>query len=46
MNLGFVFFWLRWVFVVAEGLSLVAVRGLLLVVSSLVMEHRLQCARA
>ena len=25
VNLGFVFFWLCWVFVVAQGLSLVAV---------------------
>ena len=39
-------FWLRWVFVAARGLSLVAVsviavRGLLIAVASLVAEHRL-----
>ena len=34
-------FWLRWVFVAVRGLSLVAVHGLLIVVASLVEEHRL-----
>ena len=33
-------FWLCWVFVAARGLSLVAVSGLLIVVASLVVEHR------
>ena len=46
----FVCFWLRWVFVAAHGLFsscgergllFVAVRGLLIVVASLVVEHRL-----
>ena len=35
-------FWLRWVFVAARGLSLVAVSGLLIEVASLVAEHGLQ----
>ena len=38
------YFWLRWVFVAAHELSLVAasgVRGLLIEVVSLVVEHRL-----
>ena len=35
------FFWLRWVFVAVCGLSLVEVRGLLIVVSTLVAEHGL-----
>ena len=34
-------FWLRWVFIAALGLSLVAVRRLLIVAASLVAEHRL-----
>ena len=45
----FIYFWLRWVFVAARGLSLVAasggysvaVRGLLITVASLVAEHGL-----
>ena len=45
----FIYFWLRWVFVAAHGLSLVAasggysaaVRGLLIAVASLVAEHGL-----
>ena len=43
----FIYFWLCWVFVAARGLSLVAasggyaVHGLLIVVASLVVEHRL-----
>ena len=46
----FIYFWLHWVFVAVRGLSLVAerggllsiaVRGLLIVVASLVAEHRL-----
>ena len=37
-----IYFWLRWVFVAAHGLSLVAVSGgLLIAVTSLVAEHRL-----
>ena len=49
MNL-FIYFWLHWDFVavcglfsscVERGLLFVAVRGLLIVVSSLVVEHRL-----
>ena len=45
-----IYFWLRWVFIAACGLSLVAasrgysfiaVRGLLIAVASLVAEHRL-----
>ena len=35
------YFWLRWIFVAARGLSLVAVRGLLIAVASLVAEHGL-----
>ena len=34
------YFWLCWVFVALLGLSLVAVNGLLIVVASLVAEHR------
>ena len=34
-------FWLCWVFITAHGLSLVVVHGLLIVVASLVVEHRL-----
>ena len=34
-------FWLHWVFVAACGLSLVVVRGLLIAVASLVVEHGL-----
>ena len=45
----FIFFWLRWVFVAARGLSLVAVSGgyfslrcgLLIAVASLAVEHGL-----
>ena len=37
----FIYFWLRWVFVAAHGLSLVAVRRLLVAVVSLVAEHGL-----
>ena len=39
----FIYFWLCWVFVAACGLSLVAVvvRELLIVMASLVVEHRL-----
>ena len=49
-SMFFFFFWPRWVFVAAHGLSLVvasggllfvAVRGLLIVVASLVAEHGL-----
>ena len=48
----FFFFWLCWVFVSVCGLSLVVtnrgyslivVHGLLIVVASLVVEHRVQC---
>ena len=35
-------YWLCWVFIVACGLSLVAARRLLIVVASVVAEHRLQ----
>ena len=35
------YFWLRWVFVAACGLFLVAVHRLLIVVASLIAEHRL-----
>ena len=37
----FISFWLCQVFVAAHGLSVVAVCGLLIVVASLVVEHRL-----
>ena len=46
----FIYFWLCWIFIVAHGLSLVvmsggcslvALHGLLIVVASLVAEHRL-----
>ena len=37
----FIYFWLLWVFVAAHRLSLVAVRGLLIAVVSLVAEHEL-----
>ena len=40
----FIYFWLRWIFVAALRLSVVvasAVRGLLIVVASLVAEHEL-----
>ena len=37
----FIYFWLCWVFVAACGLSLVVVRGLLIEVTSLVVEHGL-----
>ena len=43
----FIYFWLRWVFVAARGLSLVGgllfdvARGLLIAVASLVVEHGL-----
>ena len=46
----FIYFWLHWVFIAVRGLSLVnrergllfvAVRGLLIVVASLVVEHGL-----
>ena len=45
-----IYFWLRWVFIAAHGLFsscgeqglLFAVHGLLIVVASLVVEHRLQ----
>ena len=37
----FIYFWLHWVFVVARGLSLVAVRGLFIVVASPAVEHGL-----
>ena len=35
------YFWLHWVFIAARSLSLVAVRGLLIAVASLVAEHGL-----
>ena len=35
----FIYFWLCWVFVAACELSLVVVRGLLIVVASLVVEQ-------
>ena len=35
------FFWLRWVFVAAHRLSLVAASGLLIAVASLIAEHGL-----
>ena len=37
----FFLFWLRWVFVAAHRLSLVAASGLLIVVASLVVKHGL-----
>ena len=37
----FIYFWLRWVFVAVRRLSLIAVRGLLIAVASLVVEHGL-----
>ena len=37
----FIYIWLCWVFIAAHGLSLVAVRGLLIAVASLVAEHKL-----
>ena len=45
----FIYFWLHWVFVAAQvfsirskqGLLFIAVRGLLIAVASLVVEHRL-----
>ena len=37
----FIYFWLCWDLVVARGLSLVVVRGLLIALTSLVAEHRL-----
>ena len=37
----FVYFWLCWVFVAAPGLSLVRVRGLLIAVTSLGVDHGL-----
>ena len=48
----FFFFWLCWVFVsvcglslvvTSRGYSLIVVHGLLIVVASLVVEHRVQC---
>ena len=41
----FIYFWLRWVFVAARGLSLVAVSSLLIAVASLAAEHELQARR-
>ena len=38
-------FWLRWVFVAAHRLSLVAVCRFLIVVAAFVAEHRLQVRR-
>ena len=35
------YFWLRWVFIAARRLSLVAVCQLLIAVASLVVDHRL-----
>ena len=37
----FIYFCLRWVFIVLHGLSLVEVQGLLIVVPSIVAEHGL-----
>ena len=37
----FIYFWLQWVFVAAQGLSLAAVSVLLIAVASLVAEHGL-----
>ena len=37
----FIYLWPHWVFVAVRGLSLVMVRGLLIVVASLVAEHGL-----
>ena len=37
----YIYFWLRWVFVAACRLSLVAACGLLIAVASLVAEHGL-----
>ena len=51
----FIYFWLRWVFVAVQGLSLVGARrgyslvagcGLLIAVASLVVEHGLQLAHS
>ena len=41
----FISLWLHWVFVAACGLSLVVMHGLLIVVTSLVAEHRLEACR-
>ena len=41
MEDGFIYFWLHQVFVAEYGLSLVGVRGLLIVLASLVAEHGL-----
>ena len=38
----FIYLWLYWVFVAAHGLSLVAMRGLLIVVASRIAECGLQ----
>ena len=38
LNFFLIYFWRRWVFIAARGLSLVAVSGLLIVVASLVVE--------
>ena len=37
----FIYFWLRWAFGAAHGLSLVAASGLLVALASLVAEHGL-----
>ena len=41
-NVLFYYLCLRWVFIAALGLSLVVARGLLIVLASLVAEHRLR----
>ena len=41
INFYLFIFWLHWVFVAARGLSLVAARGFLIAVASLVAEHGL-----
>ena len=40
------FFWLHWVFIAVNGLSLVTVFRLLIIVASLVEEHRFSGVRA
>ena len=37
----FIYFWLHWGFIAVQGLSLVEVHGLLIVMASLVAEHKL-----
>ena len=41
LNIYLVYFWLHWVFAAMRWLSVVALHGLILVMASLVAEHRL-----